>query len=136
LQRLASSDYPDHMSPTPEDVVRAFCAAVARRDVSELGAFFTDDAVYHNIPVAPVQGREAIESTLAQFIAPATMAEFEIRALAVSGDAVLTERVDRFELGGKRVDIPVMGAFEVTPAGKIRAWRDYFDMAQFTSQLG
>jgi limonene-1,2-epoxide hydrolase len=29
-----------------------------------------------------------------------------------------------------------MGAFEVGPDGKIRAWRDYFDMAQFTRQLG
>ena len=29
-----------------------------------------------------------------------------------------------------------MGAFEITPEGKIRAWRDYFDMQQFTSQLG
>jgi limonene-1,2-epoxide hydrolase len=28
-----------------------------------------------------------------------------------------------------------MGAFEVGPDGKIRAWRDYFDLAQFTKQL-
>ncbi len=94
------------MSQSPEDVVRAFCAAVARRDVKELGACFTDDAVYHNIPVAPVQGREAIEATLTQFIGPATMVEFELRALAVCGDTVLTERVDRFDLGGKRIESP------------------------------
>ena len=29
-----------------------------------------------------------------------------------------------------------MGAFEVTPDGKISAWRDYFDMQPFTGQLG
>ncbi len=29
-----------------------------------------------------------------------------------------------------------MGAFEVTSAGKIRAWRDYFDMQQFMTQMG
>ena len=29
-----------------------------------------------------------------------------------------------------------MGAFEGHLTRKIRAWRDYFDMQQFTSQLG
>jgi limonene-1,2-epoxide hydrolase len=29
-----------------------------------------------------------------------------------------------------------MGAFEVTPEGKISAWRDYFEMRQFTNQRG
>ena len=53
---------------TPEDVVRNFCQAVERADVRELAAFFTDDAVYHNVPIAPVTGRAAIEATLAQFI--------------------------------------------------------------------
>ena len=119
----------------PEDVVRKFCAAVVRRDVKELAGFFTDDAVYHNIPLAPVVGRDAIEATLAQFVTPASSAEFEMTALAVSGDKVLTERVDRFEIGGKKVAIPVMGTFEVDPDGRIRAWRDYFDMQQFTNQM-
>jgi limonene-1,2-epoxide hydrolase len=121
---------------TPEDVVRQFCSAVARADVHELAAFFTDDAVYHNIPIAPVSGRAAIEATLAQFISPGARVEFELKGLAVRGALVLTERVDRFEMGGKKVELAVMGAFEVTPDGKISAWRDYFDMHQFTAQLG
>ena len=120
---------------TPESVVREFCRAVERLDVAALVEFFTDDAVYHNIPLAPLTGREAISSTLAQFIGPASRAEFEIVALASAGTTVLTERIDRFVIGGKKVALPVMGAFEVTPAGKIRAWRDYFDMQQFTAQM-
>ena len=36
----------------------------------------------------------------------------------------------------KPVELPVMGAFDVTPEGKISAWRDYFDLNQFTKQLG
>jgi len=120
---------------TPEDVVRKFCQAVTRADVHELASFFTEDAVYHNIPIAPVTGRAAIEATLAQFIAPGARVEFELKGIAARGALVLTERVDRFEMAGKRIEIPVMGAFEVTPDGKISAWRDYFDMQQFTSQL-
>jgi limonene-1,2-epoxide hydrolase len=54
----------------PETVVRNFCAAFARRDVAELVDFFTADAIYHNMPIAPVQGRDAIESTLRQFVDP------------------------------------------------------------------
>lgn len=121
---------------TPETVVRDFCRAVARREIDALVDFFTDDAVYHNIPLAPLTGREAIASTLAQFITPATRVEFELIGLATHGATVFTERVDRFEIGGKEIALPVMGAFEITPEGKISAWRDYFDMQQFTSQLG
>jgi limonene-1,2-epoxide hydrolase len=115
-----------------EDVVRDFCQAFSRCNVEELLGFFSDDAVYHNIPIAPVKGKAAIEATLRQFIDPKGEAQFEIKHLACSGPTVLTERVDRFLLNGKRVELPVMGAFEVGPDGKIRAWRDYFDLAQFT----
>ena len=118
-----------------EDVVRDFCQAFSRCKVEELLGFFSDDAVYHNIPIDPVKGRAAIEATLRQFVDPNGSAEFEIKALACTGGTVLTERVDRFVLNGKRVELPVMGAFEVGPDGKIRAWRDYFDLSQFTKQL-
>ena len=120
----------------PEQIVRRFCEAAARRDVKELGGYFTDDAVYHNIPVAPVTGRDAIEATLAQFLTPATSCEFEMLAIATAGNVVLTERIDRFVLNGKSIALPVMGSFELTPEGKIKAWRDYFDMQQFMSQMG
>ena len=119
-----------------EEVVRDFCQAFSRQDVEELLRFFADDAVYHNIPVEPVQGKAAIEATLRQFLDPSGEASFEIKYLACTGGIVLTERVDRFVVNGKRVELPVMGAFEVGPDGRIRAWRDYFDMAQFTKQLG
>src|SRR3954471_5753483 len=53
---------------TNEDVVRRFCAAFSRRDVAELVDFFADDAVYHNIPLAPANGKEAIRTTLESFV--------------------------------------------------------------------
>ena len=121
---------------TPEQVVKDFCAAIVHRDVKAICSFFTDDAVYHNIPLEPVVGHAAIEGVLQQFIGPATDAEFEMLALATVGNKVLTERVDRFTMMGKKIAIPVMGTFEVNAAGKITAWRDYFDMAQFMKQMG
>lgn len=47
---------------------------------------------------------------------------------------MLTERRDRFLMGGKWVELPVLAAFEFK-GDKISARRDYFDMNQFTSQL-
>src|SRR5262245_12205355 len=122
-------------SMNAEKAVRDFCGAVPRCTSAELIGFFTPDAVYHNIPIDPVRGKEAIQATLAQFLDISSNAEFEILALAAVGNKVLTERVDRFTINGKRIEVPVMGTFEITADGKISAWRDYFDMQQFMKQM-
>jgi len=119
----------------PIQIVTDFCNAVPRRNVEELVGFFSADAIYHNIPIAPVQGREAIAATLRGFLDPSTEAEFQVLAIAGEGRVVLTERIDRFTINGKTIALPVMGAFELDAHGKISAWRDYFDMNQFMSQL-
>ena len=119
----------------PTKIVSEFCQAAARRNVEELLGFFSDDAVYHNIPIAPVRGRDAIAATLRGFLDPASECEFEVLALAANGNKVLTERIDRFAINGKKIALPVMGTFEIDAQGKISAWRDYFDLAQFTKQL-
>jgi limonene-1,2-epoxide hydrolase len=119
---------------SPEQVVRAFCEAWSRRDVDEILGYFTDDAVYHNIPVDPAQGKDAIRATLELFVPPSTEISFEVLKLAADGPIVHTERVDRFVINGNTVEIPVAGVFEIS-GDKIAAWRDYFDMQQFMSQV-
>ena len=120
---------------TPSDIVREFCAAFARLDVDELLGYFTPDATYHNIPIDPAVGHEAIGALLAMFTGMAKSIDFQIRNLVADGDIVMTERVDVFDMGDKTVALPVMGTFEVRN-GKIAAWRDYFDLQQFMSQSG
>ena len=125
---------------SPIELVRRFCAAWSDNIGSvELAAFFTDDAVYHNIPLAPVAGREAIADTIASFIRPGPPGieriEFRVINIAADGPVVMTERVDVFTLPDKSFELRVMGTFEVSD-GKIKAWRDYFDMNQFTSRMG
>lgn len=115
------------------DLVRAFCEAFSRRNSDELLQFFTEDAVYHNMPMPPVRGKEAIRSVLDMFLKPSQSVEFIILHIAAADGAVLTERLDRFVMGAKNVDLPVSGIFEVE-GGKIAAWRDYFDMAAWTRQ--
>ena len=118
----------------PIDVVREFCESWATGNLDTLMAFFTDDAMYHNIPVAPVNGKDAIRQTIAGFTAGVDRVEFRVLNIVGEGDVVLTERVDAFITPATTIELPVMGAFEVVE-GKIRAWRDYFDLNQFMSQL-
>ena len=125
---------------SPIELVRRFCAAWSdNAGTAELAAFFTDDAVYHNIPMAPVTGREAIANNIASFIRPGAPGiesiQFHVIHIAANGPVVMTERVDVFKLPGKSFELPVMGVFEVSN-GKIKAWRDYFDLNQFTSRMG
>jgi len=115
------------------DLVKRFCAAWSSFDINTIVGFFTEDAVYHNMPINPVQGTDAIKGLIEQFMTPFERVEFEITHIAASGDAVLTERVDRF-FGDKNVELPLMGVFEVR-GGKIAAWRDYFDMGVWTKQM-
>jgi limonene-1,2-epoxide hydrolase len=116
------------------DVVTSFCAAWSGLDIDEMMGYFHEDAVYHNIPVDPVAGRDNIRDMIVGFTAGWDRVEFEVRHAVAHGDVVLTERVDHFISPERRVSLPVMGTFELE-RGLIRAWRDYFDLNQFMSQL-
>lgn len=116
-----------------EKTVLQFCEAWRRRDIDELIAFFAEDAVYHNIPMAPVEGHEGIRQILGLFVPPSQSIEFEVLRIASDGDVVHTERVDRFVMGDKKVELPAAGVFELRD-GKIAAWRDYFDMQTWVKQ--
>jgi len=125
---------------SPIEVVRRFCKAWSDNiGTAELAAFFTDDAIYHNIPLTPVTGREAIANNIALFIRPGPpdieAIQFRVVNIAANGPVVMTERMDVFKLADGVFELPVMGTFEVR-SGKISAWRDYFDMNQFATRMG
>jgi limonene-1,2-epoxide hydrolase len=123
------------MATDAEKVVTEFCNAWPRKNVDELLGFFTDDAVYHNIPLEPAKGKEAIRGVINTFLPMAKSLHFKILKSASNGNVVFNERVDVFDLGnGKTISLPVAGVFEVT-GSKISAWRDYFDMAMYTKQM-
>jgi limonene-1,2-epoxide hydrolase len=118
----------------PKQVVLDFCAAWEALDQQRILDAFTDDAIYHNMPMAPAQGKDAISALLTMILGQAADGvRFEIKHIVADGDIVLTERVDTFTLGDRKIKLDVMGTFELRD-GKIAAWRDYFDMAQWTKQ--
>ena len=116
-------------------LVRSFIEAFNANDLSRIIEFFDSDAVYHNIPVDPVRGVEAIRGVINGFLGLATEVDWVVHNIAEAEDGtVLTERTDRFLIQNKWIELPVMGAF-VVRGTKLSKWRDYFDMKQFQSQL-
>jgi len=119
----------------PDTIVRDFCAAWGRGDTEAILEAFTDDAVYHNIPMEPCNGKAAIREFLSGFLGVVASAiDFDIRHQLTSGNVVMNERIDTIKMEAGDIALPVCGIFEVTPDGKISAWRDYFDMGQFAGQ--
>ena len=112
-----------------EQVVRDMLAAWKRFDIDELVSYFTEDAVYDNVPRYPVYGRDCIRKLLEELKPHMTEIDYVITKLGAFGDYVTTERLDYFHFDGKPCELPVMGAFEIRD-GRISAWRDYYDRQQ------
>ena len=137
-----ASARPAAAEPAPEEksmsssieIIQDFVAAFNVKDVDRVMTFFTEDAIYHNMPGDPVQGKEAVRNVIASYVNAASVVDWEILVISEVGPTVLTERVDRFVFGEKKVVLPVMGAFDMRD-GKIAAWRDYFDQASWTRQM-
>src|SRR5439155_16744849 len=75
----------------PTETVLRFCAAWTDLDVDAICDWFTDDAVYHNIPIDPVTGREVIKGMIQTFTTGVKSIEFRVRNHATNGNVVMTE---------------------------------------------
>jgi limonene-1,2-epoxide hydrolase len=117
------------------EIIRDFVTAWSRLDPKELAGYFAEDGVYHNMPMGPVGGRDSVEQLIRGFIASWTETSWEIVSMAAEGDLVFVERLDRTAAGEKTVDLPCLGVFELED-GKIKVWRDYFDLGTYTRALG
>jgi limonene-1,2-epoxide hydrolase len=125
--------------PTPVETVQDFMVAFMKAwptaDTTALASFFSEEALYHNGPLEPVRGRAAIEATFAQFMRVGGRVDVDIVHMVADGPIVMTERVDHLtRADGTTASLPMMGTIEVHH-GLITAWRDYFDLHQFTSQV-
>jgi limonene-1,2-epoxide hydrolase len=134
---MSSSMRTETASVTDTDsirVVESFLDALEKKDLDRAASLLDDDVVYQNVPLPADRGKAAVLKTLASF--QRFVSDFEVRMknIAANDGVVLTERVD--VLSGRFVylDIWVCGTFEVR-GGKIRLWRDYFDLAECTLKL-
>ena len=98
-----------------------------RRDIERVLEYFTEDAVYHAMPLQPIAGKAALSAWVRGF-AGVPPAKLDVRHQLARGTAVMNERVDALTLNGCRVPLPICATFEIRD-GRISAWREYFDLA-------
>ncbi len=117
-----------------EQVVNDFIAAIGRKDQEAAMALVDEDCYYDNVPVGDMRGHEKMLEVLGPMFRSKGPLEFEIVRQTCAGNIVMNERVDRFEIKGRKLGLPVAGIFEVND-GKITFWRDYFDNGMFMKAM-
>jgi limonene-1,2-epoxide hydrolase len=120
-----------------EKIIGDFIAAGCRMKIDEIMSYFSADAVWDNVPMnSPTKGYQAIRDLMLSFFNDADAFSVKVLRSAHEGNVVFNERVDTFKMkNGKQADVPVAGMFELDDAGKIKVWRDYFDLNTFTKQI-
>lgn len=108
-------------------IVDAFIEAIEAKDIERALTYAAEDIEYDNVPMPTVNGHDGVRSFLAPLIAGVDEVEFVVRRRLVDGNTVMNERVDRFRVGDRWIELPVAGIF-VLDNGKITLWRDYFDL--------
>ncbi|MCX7620817.1 MAG: nuclear transport factor 2 family protein [Acidimicrobiales bacterium] len=119
----------------PEEVVNEFIARVVAKQLDQACELVTDDCEYDNVPMGKNFGPEGIKAFLQPMVDGVDEVQFVIHRQAASGSVVMNERTDRFRVGDNWLDLPVAGVFEVGEDGRIRLWRDYFDLTTMNDQL-
>jgi limonene-1,2-epoxide hydrolase len=117
-----------------QKIIREFIQAWSRLDPEELSSYFSEDGVYHNMPAGPVRGRENVKKMISGFTRTWTETRWEILHILPAGDLVIAERIDRTKAGDKAVDLACTGVFEMEN-GKIKLWRDYFDLGTYLKAM-
>jgi limonene-1,2-epoxide hydrolase len=117
-----------------ESIVNTFIQRICAKDLEGALELVTDDVEYDNVPMRKVFGPAGIRDTLAPFVAGCSAIDWITHHQACTGDVVMNERTDRFEMGGRWIDLAVAGLFIVRD-GKICLWRDYFDLPSFQKAM-
>ncbi len=110
------------MMPTPKNIVNKWVAAFNKADVATLSALYHDDAINHQAPLTPIEGKAAIAEMFIREFAAANMV-CQVRNLFEDGDHAILEWTDPHGLMG-------CGFFHIVD-GKIKHQRGYWDMLSF-----
>ena len=114
-----------HMQP--RELVQLWVKAFNSADPDSLAAFYTEDAVNHQVADAPVRGRAAIREMFAAGFASTKMVCI-VESIFEDGEWAILEWKDPLGLRG-------CGFFHVV-SGKIVFQRGYWDKLSFLRQHG
>lgn len=127
---------PNSNPTTPGEIVTALIRACERRDLDAVCALVAEDIEYDNVPIGKVYGPEGVRKVLSGGVTDAASEiEWRVHEQVEQGEVVMQERVDRFLVGDRWVEIPIAALFRVQ-GGRITLWRDYFDLDSYRKQRG
>ena len=119
---------------SPSEVVRAFNAAMEKKDFDSGLQHVADACEYTNGPMGTVRGPAGVRAMLEPFFAPVLEQTFIIRREVANGPVVFLERLDRHRLPMGWIELPVTGVYEVHD-GRITVWHEYFDLGTLQKQM-
>jgi limonene-1,2-epoxide hydrolase len=123
------------MSGSPESVVREFFAAWADPKPDELGSFFDDAAEWVDGPQGVRRGADAIKAELTAQLTAVGGVRVEVKTLIRDGATVMVEQVSNASIWGNPIASVVMAVFEFDPDGRIRQWREAYDLKSVMDQI-
>ena len=106
-------------------LVTAFCAAWSTRNLANVTALMSDDAVYRmSQTTPPVTGHGGLVGQMQPWVDTSDTIEFKILETLAKGPIVLNHRIDHFASKTRPVTWEGVGVFYVEN-GKIKEWSDY-----------
>ena len=106
-------------------LVTAFCAAWSTRNLANVTALMSDDAVYRmSQTTPPVTGHGGLVGQMQPWVDTSDTIEFKILETLAKGPIVLNHRIDHFASKTRPITWEGVGVFYVEN-GKIKEWSDY-----------
>ena len=119
-----------------QQVVETFISALERLDLEGAVALVSDDIRWVNVPWKSSTDKKGFRRVLGAMFKDATRFEVQYVDIHERGDGVVyTDRVDIFEGGGLRMNLPVQGEFRVRD-GLVTEWVDRFSWAKVIGDIG
>ncbi len=111
-------------------LIERFWGDLARRDFDAVGAYFTPDGHYTDVP-APEEGAFGPAEVAARLrLGLEPLADYELHdgPIVADGDLVITEHRETWHWeSGESVTLPFVSVHEIRD-GQIVRWHDYFDL--------
>jgi limonene-1,2-epoxide hydrolase len=115
------------MSAENERIVTELLNAWSRLDFPAAAELVAESFVYQPDPSAKlINGKAAVLVEWQSYLKFMKSYEFKIRHMLSAGDVVMMERTEWVGTKRGKVELPIMGVFELA-GGKLIAWRDYWD---------
>lgn len=129
--RAAGDDTDEQKIATAVAMIEAW----SDRDWDRAADLFAERGVLHHVMQEAVVGRQAFRAELASMYGGLEHIETQINTIGIIDDRVFVERVDMFDAGGQRGELPVMGVFGVRDR-QVYEWLEYYDRRTWLRAAG